>query len=391
MTLPTTSWGRPWTPPRTGRAPGDFVACTEALAAAVDAIEVRAESLPTASSVRLVVMARDPLVGLTPPWPLLDEVRRGEDVDLTRPVPVAVSETGELVRADLWQSSVLIGGQPSAGKSAALWLLALAAAADPSAILLVIDAKNGVELGALRRSGRAARFARDQQEAEPLLRELLSEVHSRYERLDQMGLRKAPPGHRDFPPLVLVIDELAEVSATGQRDQDRETERLLRRLVSIGRAAGLTVVSATQKPSADVISTGFRDLHRLRWAMRCGARGQAETILGSEALSRGASPEGIPPGRDYAGVGYLVRDDGVIARCRSFWVSDESIVQHLELCQRRHQQALRNGHSACYRETSDPPDTARNANPTATLPPPVQMSLPLEPTPLQTAPPATET
>jgi len=180
--------------------------------------------------------------------------------------------------------------------------------------------------------------------------------------------------------------DLVFCTQTGGSIDRSNLRRHFERLVPLGFSGSYQRVKLYVREARERICPARVDLHRLRWAMRCGARGQAETILGSEALSRGASPEGIPPGRDYAGVGYLVRDDGVIARCRSFWVSDESIVQHLELCQRRHRQALRNGHSARYRETSDPPDSARNANPTATLPPPVQMSLPLEPTPLQTAP-----
>lgn len=363
-----------------GGSAREFDGALGVLAAGLAAQSIRVEQMTTAAAVRLVVMLRDPLAEPSGPWPLLLSIKEGRVWDLSDPVPVAVDEAGCLVRADMWESSVLIGGQPSSGKSAALWLLALACAADPRAVLLVIDGKHGVELAALRRSGRAERFARNQAEALPVLRELMREVERRYAVIYGQGRRHVEPGNLSLPPIVLFIDELAEVTATGLKEADREAEVLLRRLASISRAAGVTLVCATQKPSADVVATGFRDLQRLRWAMRCGARGQAETILGGEALARGAAPEAIPPGRQHAGTGYLMTEDGELARCRSFYVEDADIEQCLRIAQLRHRQAILNGETPQYGPAGTP--TERQGSDDGAEPPvmgaPAQERLPFD-------------
>jgi hypothetical protein len=56
-----------------------------------------------------------------------------------------------------------------------------------------------------------------------------------------------------------VIDEIALYVATlGTRDQGEEFQILLRDVVARGRAVGIPVVGATQRPSADIITTSLR-------------------------------------------------------------------------------------------------------------------------------------
>ncbi len=61
----------------------------------------------------------------------------------------------------------------------------------------------------------------------------------------------------------------------------------MRDLVARGRAAGIIVVAATQKPSADVIPTSLRDLFGFRCALRCNTPQASDTILGQGWASLG--------------------------------------------------------------------------------------------------------
>ena len=90
----------------------------------------------------------------------------------------------------------------------------------------------------------------------------------RYEKL--VASRKRKLTATDLEGLhVLVIDELAFYLGGQDRKQRLEITELLRDLVSRGRAAGIIVIAATQKPSNEIIPTFVRDLFSFRMALRC--------------------------------------------------------------------------------------------------------------------------
>ena len=68
-------------------------------------------------------------------------------MSLWEPIPLGVDEQGEPVAIELVERNVLIGGEPGAGKSAALSTLIAAAALDPDARIWLLDGKL-VELAA---------------------------------------------------------------------------------------------------------------------------------------------------------------------------------------------------------------------------------------------------
>jgi DNA segregation ATPase FtsK/SpoIIIE-like protein len=61
----------------------------------------------------------------------------------------------------------------------------------------------------------------------------------------------------------------------------------LRRLMSLGRAAGVTVQLATQKPSSDIVPTALRDMVISRVAYACTTDAQTDTILGAGSCHAG--------------------------------------------------------------------------------------------------------
>lgn len=309
-------------------APGFAIADVERQADALaDALRVEAVEVtrPRPGVECLLLRERDPLTNANqPPWPLLAALNAPRS--LTQPIPVALLEDGSTRALDIWCSSVLIGGQPGAGKSAsALWPLVCGAALDPLVQLFVVDAKGGVELDVLNRAGRAEMFATGQEAAVEMMQRLLHEVIRRQEALRRQALRKIPPDSEQLPPLVLVVDELAEVTASGDKVLDDEANTVLRRLLNVGRALGLTVLCATQKPSSEVISTGARDAMAWRWALRTGNRASSVVILGDDAVSNGAAPHAIPRGREHAGIGYLAAEAGGAERCRGYYLTDDAV------------------------------------------------------------------
>jgi hypothetical protein len=295
----------------------DLDARREQLAASIGLRELRVLRDPGDASRGMVTFVRrDPLAAAVDVWP-----HAGADrLSLWEPVPIGVDELGDTVSIGLPERNVLMGGEPGAGKSAALSLLVATSALDPSCRLWLLDGKL-VELSAWAPC--AERLAGpDTDEAIALLRVVRSEMEERYRELLARGQRKVAPD--DGLALHLVVcDELAFYLAAEDRKQRTEFAELLRDLVARGRAAGVIVCAATQKPASDVVPSALRDLFGFRLALRCNTPQASDTILGQGWASAGYSSSSVAPGQ--RGVGYLLAEDGLPVRMRGFYLSDEQI------------------------------------------------------------------
>ena len=126
------------------------------------------------------------------------------------------------------------------------------------------------------------------------------------------------------PNVVAVVDEVAYYSATIGRKQDQEEfSRLLRDVVARGRAAGVIVVAATQRPSVDIVPTSLRDLFGYRLAFRCTTEISSDIILGHGWAKAGYDASTIAP--EDRGVGWLRAEGDIPARIKSAYLSDEQI------------------------------------------------------------------
>jgi len=92
----------------------------------------------------------------------------------------------------------------------------------------------------------------------------------------------------------------------------------LRDLVARGRAAGVIVCAATQKPGADVVPTAL-----IRLALRCNTPQASDTVLGQGWASAGADASTIPGGQ--RGVGYLLAEGDRPIRIKGFYLDDEDV------------------------------------------------------------------
>jgi DNA segregation ATPase FtsK/SpoIIIE, S-DNA-T family len=199
-------------------------------------------------------------------------------------------------------------------------LLVATAALDPSCRLWLLDGKL-VELSVWAPCARRL-AGPDVGEAIELLRELRSEMEERYRELLAAGQRKVR--REDGLPLHLVVcDELAFYLTAEDRKQRAAFAELLRDLVARGRAAGVIVVAATQKPAADVVPSALRDLFGFRLALRCTTRDASDTILGQGWASNGYNAATIAP--DQRGIGFLLADDGVPQRLRAYYLDDRAV------------------------------------------------------------------
>jgi DNA segregation ATPase FtsK/SpoIIIE-like protein len=300
--------------------------------ASVAELDARCEQLAACLRVREVRVSRDPADGALAtvtlvqrdPFDNADLLRwpnaNGPQLSLWDPIPVGVDENGEPVEIGLVERNMLIGGEPGAGKSAALSTLVASAALDPAARVWLLDGKL-VELAVW--APVAERLAGPHGDgALALLREVREEMDSRYRELLARGLRKVR--REDGLPLHLVVcDELAFYLTLPDKKQRQEFSELLRDLVARGRAAGVIVCAATQKPGSDVVPTALRDLFGFRLALRCSTPQASDTILGQGWATAGADASTIPGG--HRGVAYLLAEGERPLRVKGYYLDDGDV------------------------------------------------------------------
>ena len=124
-------------------------------------------------------------------------------------------------------------------------------------------------------------------EVQPALRGLINEMTRRYKMMEDLGVRNiAGYNAKSEEPmsfLVLIVDELADLMMTG----GLEVEQQLVRLAQLGRAAGIHMVLATQRPSVKVVTGLLKANVPARVAFAVASQVDSRVILdsgGAEAL-----------------------------------------------------------------------------------------------------------
>ncbi|PVZ09045.1 FtsK/SpoIIIE domain-containing protein [Actinomycetospora cinnamomea] len=240
------------------------------------------------------------------------------------PIHLGIDEHGHPVRVTLAYRNALLAGEPGAGKSVGLNLPTAHAALSTDCSLWLFDGKR-VELG-LWRPAADGFVGPDLTEAIDALRELQADMDTRYDWLDARRRRKITPDDaaHGLSPIVAVFDEVAYYSATVGTKAEREAfSVLVRDLVARGRAAGIIVIAATQRPSSDIIPTSLRDLFGYRWAFRCTTDASSDIVLGHGWAARGHSAAAIPP--EDKGIGLLLAEGGQPTRIKSAFLSDQQV------------------------------------------------------------------
>jgi len=338
----------------------------DALAGCLRVMEVRITRDPTnASRCRALLVRRDPFADdKSVIWPQVG----AQTLTLWDPVPIGIDEQGlEItVSLDTRHAALLIGGEPGAGKSVAISLFAATGTLDPECRMWLIDGKR-VELAAW--APFAAGIAHTPKEASAILRALRTVMDDRYRELEVLGRRHVT---RDdgLPLHLLICDELAFYTASENAKERKAFCDQLRDIVARGRAAGVLVVAATQKPSVDVVPSAIRDLFPFKLALRSNTPQASDTILGQGWAAAGADASTVPSGQ--RGVGYLLSEGARPVRVRGYCLDDEGVTQIASRATGRHAQAWLDGLEARpetgVADDPDPGAPERSREPAKELP-----------------------
>ncbi|MEV6536669.1 FtsK/SpoIIIE domain-containing protein [Streptomyces sp. NPDC051639] len=237
---------------------------------------------------------------------------------------------GLAISISVVERSGLIGGEPGAGKSASGNVILLAAALDPRVILWLADGKGGGDLEPFEPLCECFEGDADPEAFHAMLLDAVADMKARYALLKKLGKRKVTEELADRYPLLrqklLWVDEL--MFYTTDEEYGKKITKLLRNLVSRGRAAGIITFCATQKPGSDVVDTSLRDLLSIRWALRCTTPEASDTILGKGAAASGYSAKSIES--EMRGAGLLWAEGTNPTLVRADYYTDDQVTTLLE-------------------------------------------------------------
>jgi S-DNA-T family DNA segregation ATPase FtsK/SpoIIIE len=245
----------------------------------------------------------------------------GETVNLAR-VPIGRREDGRVWEIALDRGHLLVAGSSDAGKDSVTHS-ALRAVAPGIAEGWIqpwgFDPKGGMELTFAR--GLFHRlYTSDAEAMADGLEEVAAAMQARADRLAGHSRKHIPTVAEPF--LLVVICELAALTALCDRKTAARVEKALGLLLTMGRAPGCAVVASLQDPGKDVIR--WRNLFTYRIALRLMEAIEVDMVLGEGARDRGAVADELDPSRP--GVGFMRLDgrpDPI--RVRAAYCTDQDI------------------------------------------------------------------
>ncbi|MFI5824134.1 FtsK/SpoIIIE domain-containing protein [Streptomyces rishiriensis] len=211
--------------------------------------------------------------------------------------PLGTDIEGEPVAIDLSSADsphLLVAGTTGSGKSVALdTILKGLVRYDKDTLRLRLVDPKGTELVDFEDDPHLdGVIGMDAADAIEILEKTVEEMTVRYADMKAIRTRKlveynAKVDKADRKPwIVIVLDEYADL--TSDPEEKKQIEALLKRLTQKARAAGIHVIAATQRPSADVISTTIRSNFPAQLALRVKTATDSRIILdetGAEALA----------------------------------------------------------------------------------------------------------
>lgn len=222
---------------------------------------------------------------------------------------------------------LLIAGTTGSGKSVALntILISLLKKAHENFKLLIIDPKQ-VEFNAYRDIPQlCSPIIADMGEGAKALRWSVLEMERRFSLLAKSSSRSindynnAPDCKEPLLPIIIMVDEFADLLNT---QKGSSCEEYIVRLAQKARAAGIHLILATQRPSADVLTPHLKANIVCRLALKVASKSNSRVILdssGAESLLGKGDSLFLSPANGLIRVHGAYMSDSDIYSCTDSW------------------------------------------------------------------------
>ncbi len=245
------------------------------------------------------------------------------------PVALGKGTGGENIALDLAKMPhLLIAGATGSGKSVALNAIVagLLMERSPAELrMLLVDPKR-VELTPYNGIPHLlCPVIVEVDEVVGMLKGIINEMMNRYRQMEEIGVRNIEAYNKrmrddKMPFLLVVVDELADLMMTAAFD----VEQSLCRLAQLGRATGIHLILATQRPSVDVVTGLIKANFPSRVSFGVTSHIDSRTILDSNGAEK------------LLGKGdmlYLPRDAARPMRAQGAFISDKEIDRLIDFWQ----------------------------------------------------------
>lgn len=190
-------------------------------------------------------------------------------------IPIGIDTMNNVVYDDIAKMPhMLIGGQTGSGKSVFIRNIIMSL---KGCDVSVVDCKmiDFVDL-----DGQYCTVIEERDEAIAHINHLVKLMDQRYRRKIKNGKRK-----------VLIVDEYADLIMGLEKDEKKEFEQSLCRLLQKARAANINVIIATQRPSADIVSPIIKANCPVKACLRVATAKNSEIVMdesgGEKLLGKG--------------------------------------------------------------------------------------------------------
>ena len=260
------------------------------IALALSSPNIRFESVVPGSSVVGIEVpnARPTPVNLRTVMDSPEWLEFAEDAAL--PVPLGMGSGGDPVMADFSKMPhTLVAGATGSGKSVCMNTIVtgLLMTRTPMELRMVMIDPKRVELTPYQGIPHLyAPVIVDPERAVKALKALVKEMMNRFSTLEAAGVKNITSYNEKstfkMPYLLILVDELADLMLTSSS----EVEQLLVRLAQLGRATGVHLVVATQRPSVDVVTGLIKANFPSRISFAVGSQVDSRTILDATGADR---------------------------------------------------------------------------------------------------------
>jgi len=285
------------------------------------------EAVPSEHEGRLFLwIGRHDLAKVKPaPYPLL----RAGTADIFGPVPFATIPRGTGVTVPMFQANYLIGAAPGEGKTSTVRVLGSNAALDVICDLWVHELAGKGDLEAFEQVAQRYCSGLDDEAIEYAARsvtKLRSELEKRSrilkkipkeKRLDGALTRELAQADSRLRPIVAIFDEVQNLFLHPELGADAADD--LPYVMRLGRAYGIIVILATQRPDKDCLPTAVSGLVQVRFCLKVGDYLANDMILGTGAYKAGFNAVVFRHEVD-AGLGWL-RGTGDAQSARTYYLN----------------------------------------------------------------------
>ncbi|MGW4791166.1 FtsK/SpoIIIE domain-containing protein [Nonomuraea sp. NPDC004297] len=243
----------------------------------------------------------------------------------TERVPLGLTVRGAPLGFSMPGRSLLVGGEPEAGKSVACNILLCFAALDPTVDLWLADGK-GVDLLDYEDMAYRSVLRPDPEALLEMIEESIEDMEEKGAQLAKLRVKKLTKELAEelgWSMSLLHVDELAYF--TTHPEYGAKITEKLRDHVSRGRYVGKFTSAATQRPSAKVVDTELRDLLSIRLALRCNTPQASDMILGQGWASRGHNAQLIDASQ--RGSGLLFAEGSTPVTGRTGFLDDPDVTR----------------------------------------------------------------